>query len=170
MRAVSRRLRQGRCDPGSTGRGEDAGIDRRDAGNAVVEFLAAALLLLLPVLYLVLVLGRLQAATFAAEGAAREAGRSFTTSSTVDAAPGRALASVRIALDDQGFETVDERSALDVACSSQPCLEPGSDVVVRVAFDVALPAVPSFVQAVVPLAIPVSATYVAPVDTFAVTP
>jgi hypothetical protein len=123
-----------------------------------VEFLAASLLLLLPVLYLVLVLGRLQAATFAAEGAAREAGRSFTTSATVDAAPARAVASVRIALDDQGFEDVDAASALELACSTTPCLAPGSDVTVRVAFDVALPAVPAAVQSVVPLAIPVSAT------------
>ncbi|WP_298460287.1 pilus assembly protein [uncultured Cellulomonas sp.] len=150
--------------------GDRSGTPGREAGNAVVEFLAAALLLLLPVLYLVLVLGRLQAASFAAEGAAREAGRSFTTSATLDAAPDRALASVRIALDDQGFEAVDERSALRVSCSSTPCLEPGSEVVVRVGFDVALPAVPSVVQGVVPLAIPVSATYVAPVDDFAVTP
>jgi hypothetical protein len=141
-----------------------------DRGTAVVEFVAAALLLLLPVLYLVLLLGRLQAATFAAEGAAREAGRSFTTSPTLAGAPARALASVRIALDDQGFDDIDADSSLQLTCSSDPCLAPGSDVLVRVSFDVALPAVPSFVQAVVPLAVPVSATHVAPVDTFAVTP
>ncbi|WNB86408.1 pilus assembly protein [Cellulomonas sp. ATA003] len=145
-------------------------VPNGDHGNAVVEFLAAALLLLLPVLYLVLVLGRLQAATFAAEGAAREAGRSFTTATSVQGAPERAVASVRIALDDQGFEAVDARSALAVTCSSEPCLVPGSDVQVRVAFDVVLPGVPSFVHGVVPLAIPVTAEHVAPVDTFAVTP
>jgi len=143
---------------------------RDDDGTAVIEFLAAALLLLLPVLYLVLVLGRLQAATFAAEGAAREAGRSFTTSPTLAAAPARAAASVRIALDDQGFEEVDAESSLELTCSTDPCLQPGSDVRVRVSFDVGLPAVPSFVQSVVPLAVPVTATHVAPVDTFLVTP
>ena len=147
-----------------------SGGHRSDSGSAVVEFLAATLLLLLPVLYLVLVLGRLQAATFAAEGAAREAGRSFTTSPTADAASARAVASVRIALDDQGFEEVDAGSALVLTCSTTPCLAPGSDVSVRVAFDVELPAVPSFVQGVVPLAVPVSAVHVAPVDTYLVTP
>ena len=140
-----------------------------DSGTAVVEFIAAALLLLLPVLYLVVVLGRLQAATFAAEGAAHEAGRSFTTSPTVADAPVRALASVRIALDDQGFRDVDADESLQLSCSSDPCLAAGSDVAVRVAFEVPLPAVPSFVQAVVPLAVPVSATHVAPVDTYLVT-
>jgi Flp pilus assembly protein TadG len=141
-----------------------------DRGTAVVEFIAAALLLLLPVLYLAVTLGRLQAATFAAEGAAREAGRSFTTSPTVAEAPARALASVRIALDDQGFTDVDAAAALDVACSADPCLAPGSDVSVRVAFDVPLPAVPALVQGVVPLAVPVTATHVAAVDDFRVVP
>ncbi|GAA2725844.1 pilus assembly protein [Cellulomonas aerilata] len=136
----------------------------------MVEFLAAALLLLLPVLYLVVVLGRLQAATFAAEGAAREAGRSFTTSPTVAEALPRATASVRIALDDQGFTDVDAGSALAVTCSTTPCLQPGSDVLVQVAFEVRLPAVPAFVQGVVPLAVPVTAEHVAPVDSFLVTP
>jgi Flp pilus assembly protein TadG len=144
--------------------------DAPDRGSAVVEFLAAALLLLLPVLYLVVVLGRLQAATFAAEGAAREAGRSFTTSPTVDDALPRATAAVRIALDDQGFTAVDAGSALVVSCSTTPCLEPGSDVLVRVSFEVPLPAVPAFVQGVVPLAVPITAEHVAPVDSFLVTP
>ena len=141
-----------------------------ERGSAVVEFLAAALLLLLPVLYLVAVLGRLQAATFAAEGAAREAGRSFTTSSTVSGALPRATASVRIALDDQGFTDVDAASALAVTCSTARCLEPGGDVLVRASFSVPLPAVPSFVQGVVPLAVPITAEHVAPVDAFLVTP
>ena len=158
----------GRYRPARTGdHSATAGDDR---GSAVVEFLAGALLLLLPVLYLVLVLGRLQAATFAAEGAAREAGRAFTTSPTVAEAFPRATASVRIALDDQGFEDVDASSALVVACSSVTCLEPGSDVRVRVSFEVPLPMVPEFVQGVVPLAVPITADHVAPVDTFLVTP
>lgn len=141
-----------------------------DGGSAVVEFLAATLLLLLPVLYLVLVLGRLQAATFAAEGAAREAGRAYTTAATLDAAAARAVASVRIALDDQGFDDVDAAASLGLTCSAPRCLTPGSDVTVRVAFDVALPAVPALVRSVVPLAIPVSATHVAPVDRYRTTP
>ncbi|NKY41663.1 pilus assembly protein, partial [Cellulomonas septica] len=51
------------------------GSGGRDDGSAVLEFLGVALVLLLPTVYLVLVLGRLQAATFAVEGAAREAAR-----------------------------------------------------------------------------------------------
>lgn len=142
----------------------------RDDGSAVVEFLGVALLLLVPIIYLVLVMARLQAASFAAEGAAREAARSFATAPTVDDANRRAVISVDLALDDQGFDDVDPERALSVACSSIPCLEPGSDVEARVAFDVELPFVPDFVQGVVPLAVPVSARHVSPVDSYADTP
>jgi len=137
-----------------------------DAGNAVVEFLAVTLLLLVPIVYLVLVLGRLQAATFAAQGAARDAGRAFTTAVGPDDGARRAVAAVGLALEDQGFRSVDPASALALECSSDPCLAPGSSVLVRVAFDVDLPGVPTFVRSVVPLAVPVSAEHVAPVDEF----
>lgn len=137
-----------------------------DAGSAVVEFLAVALLLLVPTVYLVLVLGRLQGATFAAEAAAREAGRAFTTAAgPADGAP-RAVAAVGLALGDQGFDDVDPADALSITCSADPCLAPGSSVLVRVSFDVDLPLVPSFVRSAVPLAVPVGAEQVAPVDDF----
>lgn len=139
------------------------GVDG-DAGNAVVEFLGVALLLLVPVVYLVLVLGRLQAATFAAEGAAREAGRSLVTAETAEEGRRAALASVRLALADQGFTDVDTAGALAVACPMTDCLAPGSDVEVRVTVEVPLPFVPGFVRDAVPFAIPVSATHIAPVD------
>lgn len=140
--------------------------DHGDEGNAVVEFLAVTLLLLIPIIYLVLVVGRLQAATFAAEAGAREAGRAFTSSAGPDDGARRAVAAVALALEDQGFGSVDAAGALALACSGDPCLLPGSSVRVRVAFDVDLPGVPSFVRAVVPLAVPVSAEQVAPVDEF----
>ena len=138
-----------------------------DRGNAVVEFLAVTLLLLVPIVYLVLVLGRLQAATFAAEGAAREAGRAFTTAAGPDDGGRRAVAAVHLALADQGFGAIDAAGALGLECSTDPCLTPGSSVLVRVAFDVELPGVPGFVRSAVPLSVPVSAEHVAPVDRFA---
>lgn len=141
-----------------------------DDGNAIVEFLAAAVLLLVPVVYLALLLGRIQAATFAAEGAAREAGRTAATASRIQDAVERATVSVDIALDDQGFDDVDPASALTLLCSTEPCLQPGSDIETVVAFDVDLPFVPEFVEGVVPLRVPVVARHVAPVDSFAERP
>ena len=75
----------------------------RDEGSAAVEFLVVGVLLLVPIAYLVLTLGRVQAATFAAESGAREASRVLATT-----ADGETLAetSVVLALADQGFAVV----------------------------------------------------------------
>ncbi len=63
-----------------------------DEGSAVVEFVGLVVVLLVPLVYLVLVVGRLEAATFAAEGAAREAARVFVASDEPASAAPRALA------------------------------------------------------------------------------
>ncbi|NMR20836.1 pilus assembly protein [Cellulomonas fimi] len=131
-----------------------------------MEFLAVTLLLLVPVVYLVLTLAKVQAATFAAEAAAREAGRAFTTAEATRAGTARAVAAVGLALGDQGFDEVDPVTALALDCAVDPCLTPGSDVGVRVTFDVALPGVPAFVQSVVPLSVTVDADHVASVDQY----
>jgi hypothetical protein len=135
-----------------------------DAGNAIVEFLGGALLLLVPIVYLVLVLGRVQAATFAVDCAAREAARAVVTAPDADAATARGLAAVALALGDQGV-AADPAAVTSLECDG-PCLEPGSVVTVRVAVDVPLPGVPTWLQGAVPLAVPVSATATAAVDTY----
>lgn len=136
-----------------------------ERGSAVVEFLGVALVLLLPVMYLVLTVGRLQAATFAVEGASREAARAFVTAPSADDGARLAEAAVALALDDQGFRT--GADVLTISCSAEPCLEPGGEVAARVRFEVPLPLVPSFVRAAVPLAVPVEAQHVASVDEYA---
>ena len=137
---------------------------RGDEGSAVVEFVAVTLILLVPLVYLVLVVGRLQAATFAAEGAAREAARVFVASDEpADAAP-RALAAAGIALEDQGLRD-DPADVVSVACSAA-CLTPGSEVTVVVRLRVPLPFVPAFVRHAVPLEIPVAAQRIAVVDEY----
>ena len=102
-----------------------------DSGNAIVEFLGLALVLMVPLVYLVLVLGRLEAATFAAEGAAREAARTYVAADTAAEGSARAAAAAGIALRDQGFDD-DPVDALTLSCSSTPCLAPGSDVAARI--------------------------------------
>ena len=143
---------------------ERAGPD--DAGSAIVEFLGIALILLVPTVYLVLVLGKLQAGAFAAESAAAQSARAFVIAADVEAGQRAAVASVRLALEDQGFDGTDAESALALDCSSVPCREPGSTVATRVQIDVALPLVPSFVRDVVPLSVRVSADHVAAVDQY----
>lgn len=134
-----------------------------DAGSAIVEFLGVALLLLVPTVYLVLVLGRLQAASFAVDGAAREAARAFVTAQDLGSAGSRATTSVAVALADQGLDPALAAESLTVSCASG-CLVAGEDVIVRVDVEVGLPGVPGWLQDVVPLAVPVSAQATATVD------
>lgn len=136
-----------------------------DGGSALVEFLGISLVLLVPTVYLVLVLGRVQAATFAVEGAAREAARVYVVASDAQQGMQRAVTAVGVALADQGFDD-DPAGALDVRCSADPCLTPGAEVAATVEVRVPLPFVPAFVGDVVPLEVPVAAERVAPVDTY----
>ena len=71
-----------------------------DEGSAIIEFCVLAVLMLVPVVYLVLTLGRLQGAAFAAQGAAREAARAFVTAGDEGAATERADAAALIAFAD----------------------------------------------------------------------
>lgn len=135
-----------------------------EAGSAVVEFLGVTVVLLVPIVYLVVVVAAVQAATFAVDGAAREAARAVVTAEPDDAGP-RATAAVAIALGDQGLDPGLAADALTVRCEPD-CVTPGTTVTVVVALDVDLPGVPGFVRDVVPLVVPVSASVTAPVDDY----
>ena len=74
-------------------------------------------MLLVPLVYLVLVLGRIEAATFAVEGAAREAARTYVVADGADEGAERAIAAAGIALRDQGFDD-DPADALTITCST----------------------------------------------------
>ncbi|MPV36727.1 pilus assembly protein [Georgenia subflava] len=139
--------------------------DTRDRGSAVVEFLGVSLLLLVPALYLVLTLSRVQAASFAAEGAAREAGRIVAQAQSLEEATVGAEAAVELAFGDQGFD-VDGADLLRAECSAEPCLTPGAQVLVEVATEVPLPLVPSFLTDAVPAHVPVSASHLVVVPEF----
>lgn len=133
-----------------------------EAGSAVVEFLGIGLILLLPLVYLVLVLAELQGATFAAEAAAREAGRILAADPS---ARDRAAAAVNLALADQGVDAV-AAEALTISCGSGGCAEPGERIGIEVAVAVPLPMVPAFLNDSVPAQVPVVASHVAVVDRF----
>jgi len=96
---------------------------RRDDGSAIVEFCFLSVLMLVPLVYLVTVLGRVQAAALAAETAAREAGRAFVTAPSEDAAGPRARVAAAIAFADQGFGRPDD-GAVELTGSHSPCLVP----------------------------------------------
>jgi Flp pilus assembly protein TadG len=122
-----------------------------DAGNAIVEFVFVAVIVLLPLVYLVVAVSAVQDSRLAVSQAAREAGRAFATSDTAADAALRTRAAVRIALADQGLP--DDASVRFVAAGAgcdapaiTPRLSPGARFTVCVTRHVDVPAVPSVLQ------------------------
>jgi len=119
-----------------------------DEGTAIVEFVFLAVVVLVPLVYLVAAVAVVQRNTLAVSQAARDAGRAFSTSDTVDGARARAAAAVRLALADQGLpDDVDVRfvsaGAPCTAARIRPLLTPGTQFTVCVTRRVQLPGIPS---------------------------
>lgn len=115
---------------------------RDQVGTALVEFCWLALLLLVPLVYVVLTVFAAQRASFAAADAARVAGRAYLTAPDQNTAAARAELAVRMAFADQG---VDAAPHLRISCRPDPgqCLSPGSVVTIRVWGAVPLPLLPA---------------------------
>lgn len=121
------------------------------------------ILVLLPVVYLLVTLGQVQAAAFAASTASREAGRAFTTAPDERSAYARAQAAAALAFED--FD-VSSTGTVVVRCDGSPCLRPEGEVESVATVTVRLPLVPDFLGGALPTVVPVSATHVATVDRF----
>lgn len=137
-----------------------------EGGSAVVEFVFLGVLMLVPLIYLVMVLGQLQAGAYATTGAAREAGRAFVTAPEGQDAGARAEAAARLAFEDQGFGGA---GTLSVSCDGDPCLRPEGRVETRAVVTVPLPLVPAFARSWLPLSVPISAAHLSTVDRFKAT-
>lgn len=114
-----------------------------DDGTASLEFIIAALVLLLPIVYLVLTLSAIQGGALAVEGASRQAARVYVDATTTEQADADASAAIEVALADYGL---DARSAkVTVTCRPDPenCLTRRGFVTVTVTSTVALPLAPS---------------------------
>lgn len=138
-------------------------VPRDERGTAVVEFVVLAVLMLIPLVYLVMMMARLQAGSFAVSQAAREAGRAYVTAESGQDAPARAQAAARIAFLDHSFE---DDGRLAIACDGSPCLRPDGRVETTATVRVPLPLIPAFVREVVPMSLPVSASHLSTVDRF----
>lgn len=136
-----------------------------ERGSATVEFISVGVLLMLPLVYLVITMGRIQAATFAADGSAREAARAFVTADTDDDARRRAAIAVRLGLRDQGFDPSRD-GVLTVECETSRCLTPEAWVLVRVEVRVGLPGVPGFIGRPLSASVRVRARQLVVVDQF----
>lgn len=121
------------------------GEDHPDRGSAIVEFVALGLLLLIPVIYFVVTVSRVQAGSFAVVAASEQAGQAITVmeAETFNQAAIHEIAAV--AALDHGFDAQD--LALEVSCSDGSCTSPGAVATVHARLTVGLPAVPGFVTA-----------------------
>jgi hypothetical protein len=137
---------------------------RGDDGSAVVEFCLLVVLLLVPLVYLVVALSRLEAGAFAVQRAAREAGRAFVTG--VDDRDGqtRGRAASELAFADLGFGSADH--TVELGCGHADCHVPESRVEVLAVLDVRLPAVPRGLDRAIPLHLELRARQVVTIDRF----
>jgi len=134
-----------------------------DDGNAIVEFVYLAILMMIPLTYLLLTVFRVQGATYAVSSASREAGRVFVTSDAGDA-DARATLAASIVMADSGLE-LDDRQ-LSIVCSARLCLTPGANVDVVIGYDVDLPFLPRFLDTALPASIHVEGRHLEVVDRF----
>lgn len=139
-----------------------------DAGSALVEFTVLAVVLLVPLTYLVLAVFAVQRAAYAVTAAAREAGRAYATADTRGSADARAGAAAALALRDHGLAL--PPGAVALACEpAGGCLTPGSRVRVQVDVAVPLPFVPRLFGGQPP-AVRVRGQHVEPVDEWRAAP
>ncbi|MBW3086930.1 hypothetical protein KEM60_03159 [Austwickia sp. TVS 96-490-7B] len=136
--------------------------DSAEDGSAVVEFVFLAVILLIPVVYLVLTVSRLQAASFAVSTAAREAGRAFVTSPVGADPQARAQAAARLAFADHGFDA----GRIVVSCAASPCLTPDARIDVASTVEVPLPLVPSALSGSFPTSVRIDGAAAVTVDRF----
>jgi Flp pilus assembly protein TadG len=116
---------------------------RGEAGSALVEVVWLALLLLVPLVYVLLTAFDVQGAAYGVSGAARAAARAYSLASDEGSAPARARAAAAVALRDQRIPEGDV--AVQVTCRPAPgnCLSPGSQISVDVRYQVPLPLAPA---------------------------
>lgn len=116
-----------------------------DEGSALIEFVGVAVVLLVPLVYLLLSVFSVQRAAFAVTQAAREAGRAYATAPSTSTARERATYAAQLALTSQG---VREQLTVRYAPAGTGCpgagdgaasLRPGARFVVCVRTQAALP-------------------------------
>lgn len=134
-----------------------------DDGTAVVEFVWLAVLLMIPLVYVVLTAVALQRTAFAETTAAREAARAYATAGSDADGERRAERAVALAMRDQGVSWT--ASGRVIACG-ECTYAPGSTFTVDLRTVVSLPFVPRWMCARRCVGIPVSAHHHERIDCF----
>lgn len=116
-------------------------MKNHEQGSASLEFIIAAVALLVPLVALSVTTSDIASATFAATTASRQGVRAFTRSESV--AQGRVdlSAIAGLAMEDHGLTGVDWN--VDIDCSARSCRQRGSTVRVTVSVEVPLRFLPT---------------------------
>jgi Flp pilus assembly protein TadG len=123
-------------------------------GSALVEFVFIALVVFVPLIYIVAGFSAVQRGVFASTAAAREAGRAIATAPDPVTGQQRALRAAELAVEDQSVDVTDLRLAYSpagAACGAAggyaPTLTPGEEFSVCVTVTVRIPLLPGFIDA-----------------------
>lgn len=137
----------------------------REDGTAMVEFIWLAILLMIPLVYVILSALSVQRAAFAATSAVRDAARAYATAGSDAEGEVRAEQAVALAMRDQGVAWTPEGRVISCGDCS---FEPGSTFSVDIQTTVKLPFVPAWLCGERCAAgIPVSAHHRERIDCFA---
>lgn len=109
-----------------------------DAGSATIEFIWLALILMVPLVYIVVSVFEVQRASFGATAASRSAARAFVLAPDPSVAHERAQRAAAVTLQDHGVDG----ARVDISCRPA-CHEPGSSVQVRIQVRQPLPLAPT---------------------------
>jgi hypothetical protein len=125
-----------------------------ETGSALVEFVFIALVVFVPLVYLVAGFSAVQRGVFASTEGAREAGRAIGTAPDPATARAWAERAAQLAVEDQSVDATDVRVAYapagagcDAAGTYTPTLAPGEEFSVCVTVTVRIPLLPDFIDA-----------------------
>jgi Flp pilus assembly protein TadG len=118
-----------------------------DGGSAIIEFVFVAVIVMVPLVYLIVSVADVQRSSLAVAQAAREAGRAFATGDSSADGMRRASVAARLAFEDQGLSGEPELTFHSGSgCSSTtvaPALTPGAEYLVCVTRTAHFAGVPS---------------------------
>lgn len=137
---------------------------RGDEGNALVEFTYLAILLMVPLVYVLLTVFEVQRAAFGTTEAARQGARAYEKAGGDGIGEQRAQDAISLALQDQGVTGSPE---VGFDCEGRPCSGPGGRVKVTVTYWVQLPVLGAVFGDARRGAIRVQATHVEYADRYA---
>ena len=136
-------------------------------GSASIEFITVGILLLVPTVYLVLALSSIQSASFAVEGAARQASRVFVQSESLGEAQAAASRAVAVTLADYGLDAGDAQVVITRRPNPADCLTRRGFVTVTISTVAPLPLFPAVLEADIPPGVPIDSVSTEQVSRFA---